>query len=565
MKTKIAISIYIITLFALSACSDFLKEENLSNINSDEYFAKKEGYESLVNAAYASLRTVWKNEPWLFCLGVDIYTRGESEIIGGNYGNRDVHSSELNEYATLDSQNQYVSAFYTNVYYGIQVCNTAIARGQSVSGISEESIRQRVAEMRFLRAYYYYLLVEQFGDIAIVTNEITSAVIDFYKSTEEDVYKYILAELNDVVDVLPATQSEYGRFTKGAVKHLLSLVHLTRGYKSYAESNDFTLAASLAEEVISSGQYRLLPTFSEVFEFGNEKNDEIIFSIQYDGSSLGGQYNGNCQMNLFGFKIYDKVPSGFVIGNTTYNWQKNQFMPTQFLYSLYNTSIDSRYDATFKSEFYATESDNSINLKPGDLRIYFPKYDQPFTKEDSLAVIRENPNAIIVTKDRWKQDIEGIGGSGMCPIVWKFFDPTADFPTNNQNYTSTKDIFLFRLADTYLMAAEAYLQMGDKDKAAERVNSIRQRAAINGHTSDMTVSASDIDIDFLLDERAREMVGEYKRWMDLKRTGKLIERTLKHNNLAARSNKMDNHILVRPIPQSVIDQSNGTFAQNPGY
>lgn len=565
MKTIKLYMICVCMALGMVSCGDFLNEENLSNINSDEYFAEKDGYESLVNASYACLRKIWKNEPWLFCLGVDIYTRGESELVSGSYGNRDVYSSELNEYATLDSQNGYVSDFYSNVYYGIQVCNTAINKAKGVKGMSESVINQRLAEVKFLRAYFYYLLVEQFGDIPIVTDEITSAVTEFPKSSEKDVYDFILSELNDAVGTLPASQSDFGRITQGAAKHLQSLVYLTRGYKSYAESSDFSRAASLADEVINSSQYQLLPTFEEVFTPGNEKNKEIIFSVQYDPTSLGGQCNGNGQQCLFGFELWNKVVSGFEQANTTYGWKKNQFMPTQFLYSLYNSSIDSRYDVTFKSEFYATRADNEIGLKVGDLRLYFPKYDQPFTESDQTALLAQHPNAIIIMPDRWKQDIEGVGGSGMCPMVWKFYDPNATWPGNNTNYTSTKDIFLFRLADTYLMAAEAYHKAGNNEKAAERINSVRQRAASSGHSAEMTITATDVDIDFILDERARELVGEYKRWMDLKRTGKLIERTLAHNNLAAKINRMDSHILVRPFPQSVIDQSSGEFTQNAGY
>ncbi len=550
----------------LVSCSDFLDEENLSNVNSNEYFIQKDGYESLVNASYATLRSMWKNEPWLFNLGVDIYTRGESELIGGSYGNRDVYSSELNEYATLDAQNGYVSDFYKNAYYGIQVINTAVNKGQSVSGMSEADVNKRVAEVRFLRAYYYYLLVEQFGDVPIVTEEINTPVTEFVRTPEKDVYEFILSELNDVVKVLPASQEDYGRITQGAAKHLMALVYLTRGYKSYGESGDFTQAAAIADELINGGQYQLLPSFSDVFATGNEKNKEIIFSVQYDGSSLGGQYGGNGQQNLYGFELWTKVVSGFEQSNLTYGWKKNQFMPTQFLYSLYDTQKDSRYDETFKSEFYATIADNTIGLKEGDLRLYFPKYDQPLSKADSLAMMAEHPNAIIIPCDRWKQDIEGIGGSGMCPMIWKFYDPNASWPSNNTSYTSTKDIFLFRLADTYLLAAEAYLKAGNAEKAAERINAVRQRAALAGHEADMKITSADVDIDFILDERAREMAGEYNRWMDLKRTGKLIERTLKHNNLAAKINKMDSHVLLRPIPQSIIDQTTGgNFSQNEGY
>ena len=81
----------------------------------------------------------------------------------------------------------------------------------------------------------------------------------------------------------------------------------------------------------------------------------------------------------------------------------------------------------------------------------------------------------------------------------------------------------------------------------------------------MEIQVSDVNLDFILDERARELTGEYKRWMDLKRTGKLIERTLAHNNLAQRDNQIKDIDLLRPIPQSVIDRDSGEFPQNPGY
>ncbi len=550
----------------LSSCNGYLDEENLSNVNADEYFQKSEGFESLVNGAYASLRSIWANEPWLFNLGVDIYTRGESYDVGGSYENRDVYSSELNEYGTLDAQNSFVGNFYQNVYYGIQVCNTAINKAGSVSGLSESTVSQRLAEARFLRAYYYYLLTEQFGDVALVTEEINKPQTDFSRTPEKEVYDFIISELNDAIKMLPASQENFGRATQGAAKHLLGLVYLTRGYKTYGQPSDFNQAATLFDEVINSGQYQLQPTYADVYDPDNQTNNEVIFSVQYDTKSFGGQHGGNNQRYLYGFLLDKKVPTGFERYSSRYGYHDNQFMPTQFLYSLFNTSVDSRYDVNFTSEYYATMPDESIGLKEGDLRVYFPKYDQSFTKADSLALMQENPNAIIITPDRWKQDIEHIGGSGMCPMITKFGDPKDDYTGDSRQKKSSRDIFLFRLADTYLLAAEAYYKAGDNVKAAERINAVRRRAALPGHADDMTIQPSDVNIDFILDERAREMAGEYNRWMDLKRTGKLIERTLKYNNLAAKVNKMDSHILVRPIPQAVMDQTTGgNFKQNTGY
>lgn len=563
-NTKLYITVAFVALF-LSSCDSFLEEKNLSNINSDEYFQKKEGFESLVNGAYASLRTIWRTEPWLFNLGVDIYTRGESYDIGGSYENRDVYSSELNEYGTLDAQNSFVNAFYQNAYYGIQVCNTATNKARDITGEPSDILAQRMAEVRFLRAYYYYLLAEQFGDVALVTNEINTPVTDFIRTPEKDIYDFIISELQEAIKSLPITQTDFGRITQGAAKHLLGLVYLTHGYKPYGESSDFVTAASLFDEVISSGQYQLQPTYADVYAPENQKNKEIILSVQYDAASLGTNNGGNNQEYLYGFLLDRKVSAGFDRYSTRYGYHDNQFMPTQFLYSLFNTKVDSRYDINFTSKYYATIPDAASGLKVGDLKLYFPYYDQPFTKEDSLRIMSENPNAVIITKEYWKQDIEQIGGSGMCPMVTKFHDPDADPTGDTRLERSTRDIFLFRLADTYLLNAEAYYKTGNNEKAASLINAVRHRAAIPGHADEMTLKASEVSIDLILDERAREMVGEYNRWMDLKRTGKLIERTLKYNNLAARANKMDDHILLRPIPQAIIDQTTGDFKQNPGY
>jgi hypothetical protein len=550
------------------SCEDFLTEDNRSNITAENYFITEDGFHSLVNAAYSSLRDVWGDDPWLFCLGVDIYTRGESEIVGGSYENRDVYSSQLNEYDGLDSQNGMINDFYTDVYRAIQICNTAISRSEKVIGLDEQNIELLTSEVRFIRAYYYFLLVEQFGDVPIVEDEITSAVTHFERVAEENVYEFIINELVSVTSKLPDTPKEFGRVTKGAANNLLALIYLTRGYKTYGQPNDFTEAALLADGVINSGKYKLLDTYNDVFLPGNENNEEIIFSIQYSPGSLGvnsqGRPDGNGQSAHWGWELWTKE-AGFERENPTYNWKKSQFTPTQFLFQLFDTSIDSRYDVTFLSEFYATTNDETLGIKAGDLRVYFPKPDQPFTLQDSLAIISQHPNVNIITFPNWKQDIENIGGAGKFPMVWKFYDPNAVFHGNTTNYTGTRDIFLYRLAETYLIAAEAYFKVGNSTKAAERINSIRKRAALPGKQEAMSISPSNVDLDYILDERARELTGEYKRWMDLKRTGKLIERTLKYNNLAKKKNKIQEYHYLRPIPQSVIDRDTGDFPQNDGY
>lgn len=129
---------------------------------------------------------------------------------------------------------------------------------------------------------------------------------------------------------------------------------------------------------------------------------------------------------------------------------------------------------------------------------------------------------------------------------------------------SKRDAFVFRVSEMYLIAAEAAMNQGNNATAAQFVNAVRRRAAVSGKQTEMEVTAQQITLDFLLDERAREFIGEQMRWFDLKRTGKLVERVTKFNPDAAKNIK--NFHTVRPIPRVEIDvlQNKSEFIQTPG-
>jgi hypothetical protein len=120
-----------------------------------------------------------------------------------------------------------------------------------------------------------------------------------------------------------------------------------------------------------------------------------------------------------------------------------------------------------------------------------------------------------------------------------------------------------RLGDTYLLRAEARLQQGDTEGAAEDINVIRRRGAVDPQEDDLMIDASMVDLDFLLDERARELVGEGHRWFDLTRTGTLVERVREYNPQGGPN--IQPHHVVRPIPQDQIDRTQGGYPQNDGY
>ena len=169
-----------------------------------------------------------------------------------------------------------------------------------------------------------------------------------------------------------------------------------------------------------------------------------------------------------------------------------------------------------------------------------------------------HPNAVYHPYGSYVPSINPNNDYQTIPVK-KFDDPSAQFGQS----TSTRDIILARLAETYLIAAEAYLQAGETTTGLQRLNEVRQRAGVSD------ASLAEFDIDYILDERGRELLGEYHRWFDLKRTGKLVERASMYHYLIEESNFNGANValkILRPIPQEVLDlNQNNEFPQNPAY
>jgi hypothetical protein len=325
----------------------------------------------------------------------------------------------------------------------------------------------------------------------------------------------------------------------------LAKVLLTRAYTGFAVNDDFTRASELAEAVISSGVYRLLDSYEEVFQQGNERNEEIIFSVQYSQNTvLNGA--GNNAHSQFGAGV-DGLEG--MARNSVYNRQQARAVPTRFLHTLYDLENDSRYDVIFLRIFYATINQGSKQI--GDTVLYFPPWDQPWSQQRI-----DEANYIVVN---WDEYYMNTAKFNQFPPIWKFFE--ADIPYDDA--LGTRDQFVFRLAETHLIAAEAFLNLNIEDKALQHINAVRMRAAISGQEDDMELVS--VTLDDILDERARELCGEEHRWTELKRTGKLIERVLMHNERAIATNEISEIHLLRPIPISQIERTTNNFPQNPGY
>ncbi|PPL01671.1 Starch-binding associating with outer membrane [Parapedobacter indicus] len=519
------------------SCNGFLEEELISDRTTDNYYVDEQGYEDLVKSAYSPLREIHKLRG-LTLLGTDIFTRPGDPALGG--------LNQFNEYSAqaINPQDGNSAVYWTFLYAAIARANTALDRAPEVS--MDDAIKTiRVSEIKFLRALYYFYLVQQFGDIPLPLTEITEVVTTAERIPEAQVYEQIIKDLEEAIPALPPAQEEYGRVTKGAAQHLLAKVYLTRGYRDFAGSDDFAKAASIATDVINSGQYQLLDTFGEVFQQGNEENNEILFAVQYSVNTvLNG--DGNDAHSLFGQGVDGLIGMD---RSSTYNRQQATYVPTRYLSSLYDTDMDTRYDITFLRIFYATVDKGDV--KVGDTVLYFPKWDQPWTVERMAAA-----DYLVVNYDEYYMNV---AKQNQFPPLWKFFE--AGLPYGDDK--GTRDLFVFRLAETHLIAAEAYLKAGNEPKALEHINAVRRRAGAPGMKDAMELSS--VTLDDILDERARELCGEEPRWTELKRTGKLIERVKLYNERASEANTIKDFHLLRPIPLSQIERSSNTVSQNPGY
>ena len=234
---------------------------------------------------------------------------------------------------------------------------------------------------------------------------------------------------------------------------------------------------------------------------------------------------------------------------------------------MWNRDIDSRYDKSYKHVWIAnfagnipkwTAADETAGygiagepkFQVGDTGVYIPGpgKDAEWTPARKAAT-RYN----VYTKDQYDERL--------YPSLSKFMDP---YRPDRQWERGSRDFVVARLGDAYLIRAEARLKQGGKEQgAADDINMVRRRAAWDGQEAAMTITAAQVTLDFILDERARELDGEMLRWFDLVRTGKLVERVRLYND-EAKGNIQDYHV-VRPIPQEQIDRTLGGYPQNCGY
>lgn len=613
---KVALLTILFISVVTSGCKDtFLEETPVSSLTTDSYYKTEAGFEDLVRACYPLLRNIHQNRV-LVLNGTDIFASqggwnpsavNGKENVATLY---DVYDARFN--ATIPE----VQSLWQLLYAEISRCNTALTRADGITTMAAALKDTRVSEAKFLRALCLFYAVQQWGDVPMPLAEVTAAGKDFPRVPSADVYKQLITDLLDCEAKLPVTASQYGRITKGAAQFLLARVYLTRGWNFNnalgGTAADFDAAITYADKVIDA--YPLATNYSDLFPkrtnnplsqytgAQNDKNAEIIFAVQWNPDVLTNKTDAAFTQDVAGGNdLHSKFgPSGEGFpgskGRTTdYNRCLGIHQITTATYRFFDPDNDTRYAHNFVNVGYALSAVSNFkplpqsnptltfNIKAGDTVIVCRPWNNPTTTLAERGVDvggTKNYSVINTYEYGGGYPIDNSGLPVQAPLMWKFWQPGIPYG----DAFGTFNECIFRSAEAYLIAAEAIVKGGKGSKlgtADVYYNKILDRALGTKKGSDpkcaaapedqkslttasYRATASNVTIDLILDERAREFMGEYNRWFDLKRTGKLVERVKKYNPWKKGQSISDKHNL-RPIPQAEIDLTFPAISQNPGY
>lgn len=278
--------IYILLpLFLLAgACTDILERVPQGENTLDNFFATEEHAVQSVNATYAQLRN-WTTHVFSYIGMTDIVSDDSDK---GSLPSDAFFLQEIDDF-TLASTNVGPSSVWSGYYEGIFRANLAIANIPDVPEMNENLRTRLLAEVRFLRGYYYFNLVRWFGDVPLIL-EPFPADFSIPRTSADEVYAQIIADLEAAADVLPTrtgySAADRGRATRGAALGILAKVYLTRG--NFAEAERYAL------QVINSGEYDLYPDYARLFRREGENSVESVFEVQsaaYETGGGGSQYN----------------------------------------------------------------------------------------------------------------------------------------------------------------------------------------------------------------------------------------------------------------------------------
>lgn len=538
MKKSInIITSLLLTGILISSCSKSFLEEEVYSSYAPETLRDSLGFEASISGLHNHLSqffTTSDQQGWLnvWQVGTDIAYAGQQQGVEVPYYN----------YSLLNSNDGAAIFTWRWAYRMISNANIIIQNVEdpAVTGMSQLNKDAISGEARFFRAYAYNILATLFGGVPLVTEPLTAPKTDFVRAPLTEVNEQIETDLLFAAEHLPDVDNVkanskgrmYGRANNAMARQLLAEVYLRMGRNAEAEEQ--------AAAVISSGQFQLTTNrfgvrsnqpgdpFADMFVYGNQRrgqgNKEVIWTMEMEhpATIVGGITNnpqhrrvwGPFYVGVTGMKLADST-GGRGLGRLRLN--------NHVIYGIYEEQDMRNSPHNFRRQFWYNDPG-----KPAT-------YGQPVPYVGFDTIFRLAPHT---TK-------------------WYQFDPKDEF-----GFAMIKDIILMRLGETYLLLAEAQYKQGKLAEAAASLNVIRGRANASA------VEPASLSLDYILDERIRELVGEENRRMTLMRTGTLVERALRYNSESPVNPMvgLESKHLLLPIPQAEIDlNKDAVLEQNPGY
>jgi starch-binding outer membrane protein, SusD/RagB family len=558
---KLTNIIILITIFLLAGCMDVLEEEPPHLITSDTLYKNLPGFEAGLNGLYALVRMEREGgngaRMEMFMNGTDNLTPNSDSKDLGNWG-------EIPRFwgDRVNSQDVAIRNHFRWLYSVVNAANTIITRAETTKGIdwtgdgnNPDTNKNRViGEAKAIRAWAYRHLSGSWGDVPLSLEESKGSLIrtDWVRTPVVEVRKQIVSDLLFAEKHIPVERSWRGRLTKGAVQHYLSEMYL------YFDRPDSTLY--WANKVIDNPAYKLITErygvkknqpgvpVHDMWLEGNENRDqgntEALWVFQFANQTIGGGNSSGGWRRIHASRYADIVINGVRPLMNTYERGgrgATRMSLTNWAISIYEKN-DHRASPYAMRKYFILNNATQNAPYPADRLPPGYKYGDTLWCDWGPVGINEiNNNNRINVRRPFMRKTDGCDPS----------NPNLDGGQwNDQTY--------LRLAETYLLKAEAELRLNKLQDAANTLNIIRKRSNAS------LINPNQVTIDFILDERSRELVVEEHRRYTLSRTGKLVSRAKLYNfNGGQLITERDN---LYPIPQEVID-ANLTLKmpQNPGF
>lgn len=492
-----------------SSCTN-LDEELYNLVSADEYGKTESEINTIVGGAYASLRgygsstdegngvNCYPASEYVFFLNecssdeACIPTRGTDWYDGGRYQQLQRHN--------WTADNTCVLAGWRYAFVGVSKVNSIVYQVEQ-SGLTDEAKQKVNAELRGLRAYYYYLLLDGFGNVPITT-DFTQTELPA-NSTRKEVYDFVEKELTEVIDLLPSGV-QYGRFTKNVANTLLARLYLNA--EVYTGTPQWQKCLDACDKV--SG-YSLTPDYKANFLIKNETSTEIIFAIPYD-------HKQGTTGNYLASMTYHYNQKWAFSADGSYQWCGNGICAQPGLYSSYEEGDNRRDKTLLIGQQYRADNGSEVLMDNGEPLCY-----------------TEEINSI--------DDATQPQGARLAKYEWSATD----------SWERDNDWVLMRYAEVLMMQAEANYRLGYTSTALNYINKIRERAGLPGLT--------DLDEQKLDDEWKHEFAFE-----GLRRTTNIRFGTYFKSWWEKDDDADDHHTGIFPIPAEEL-KKNPNLRQNPGY